>query len=81
MFSYLNLERRSVNILFVPYLEATDPRYEVRIEGNIVFALWFGVNVSDDDIDHLSRVALLEVDVPHEVDILKDIRRCECARE
>jgi hypothetical protein len=77
----LHIEGSLRSVLLVLGLQTTNPGNHTLLERQIVLRLRLFVDVLHNNIDRLARVALLQVDVPHEVGVAEVLRRLEGRRE
>jgi hypothetical protein len=77
----LHIEGNLRSVLLVFGLQTTNPSNHTLLKGKIVLRLRLFVNILHDNIDCLARVALLQVNVPHEVGVAEVLRRLEGRRQ
>lgn len=75
------LELRFRCILLIPNLQSSYSRYQACLEGDIVFALRACVDIAHNNINGLSGIALVQIDIPYKIDVLEDLWRQEVGRE
>jgi len=73
IFDELSGKRRLRSIFLVSDFEAADFADCVGLKGEVVFILRSCVGILYDNVDGLPDVALLEVDVPQQIDISPDL--------
>lgn len=81
IFHDLTTENSFLRIFLVPDLEPSNVTNCFCFERYVICVLIFCVYVLDDNIDGLSDIALFEIDVPQQINILKNLWRLETVRE
>ena len=78
---HLSMEASPFRILLVFDLNPANSANTSLLKWQEVLRLWFLVDIFNHYIDRLPRIALLEVNIPHEVDIAEVLRWFEGMRE
>ncbi len=75
---YFDSEAGVGGILLVLDFQSPHSSQQALFDRQKVLGLSLGIDVLNDHVDGLARVALLQVDIPHEVHIAEVLRRREC---
>jgi hypothetical protein len=75
-----DLECALLSCLPISYFQSSNPGNQARLKREVVFGLWFRVDVFNYDIDRLSGVGLIQIGITDQIGILKHLWRRKTTR-